>query len=62
MIFADLGYDGGGWIWALVLGGFVFYKGIRIHFRELTPSWGEPFITPKIPLHGEEIGIWDGRI
>ena len=35
IIFAALGYDGGGWIWALVLGGFVFYKGVRIHLRDL---------------------------
>jgi len=35
MIFAALGFDAGGWIWAIALGGFVFYKGIRIHFRDL---------------------------
>jgi len=34
-IFAGLGFDAGGWIWALALGGFVFYKGVRIHFRDL---------------------------
>lgn len=35
MIFAALGFDAGGWIWALTLGGFVFYKGVRIHLRDL---------------------------
>lgn len=34
-IFAGLGFDAGGWIWALALGGFVFYKGVRVHFRDL---------------------------
>ncbi len=36
-IFAGLTIDFG-WVWALVLGGMVFYKGIKIHLRELKRS------------------------
>lgn len=35
LIFAALAYEAGGWIWALALGGFVIYRGIRIHLRDL---------------------------
>jgi len=56
MIFAALGYDGGGWIWALALGGFVFYKGVRIHFRELTLSWNDQIYTTKNAVTGR--GNW----
>ena len=36
-IFAGIAIDFG-WVWALVLGGIVFYKGIRIHLRDLKRS------------------------
>ncbi|MBF0489349.1 MAG: hypothetical protein HQL15_01855 [Candidatus Omnitrophica bacterium] len=32
-------YSDGGWIWGLGLGAIVFYKGVRIHFRELKQPW-----------------------
>ena len=34
-IFAALGYGIGGWIGAIVVGATVFYKGVRLHLREL---------------------------
>ena len=37
LIFAGLVIDFG-WGWALVLGGIVFYKGLRIHLRDLKRS------------------------
>jgi len=40
LIFAGLAIDFG-WGWALALWGIVFYKGIRIHLRELNRSSDE---------------------
>ena len=37
-IFAALGYGIGGWIGAVVVGATVFYKGVRLHLRELKRS------------------------
>ena len=34
-IFAALGYGIGGWIGSVVVGATVFYKGVRLHLREL---------------------------
>jgi len=34
-IFAALGYGIGGWIGAVIVGTTVFYKGVRLHLREL---------------------------
>ncbi len=31
-------YSAGGWVWGLGLGAIVFYKGVRVHFRELKES------------------------
>ncbi len=37
MIFCIV-YSVGGWVWGLALGSLVFYKGVRIHLRELKES------------------------
>jgi hypothetical protein len=37
-IFAALGYGIGGWIGAVVVGATVFYKGVRLHLRDLNRS------------------------
>jgi len=34
-IFAALGYGLGGWLGAVVVGAIVFYKGVRLHLRDL---------------------------
>lgn len=46
-IFAALGYGIGGWIGAVVIGATVFYKGVRLHLRDLNRSqdkWEWDFI------------------
>jgi len=40
-IFAALGYGIGGWIGAVVVGATVFYKGVRLHLRDLKRSHDE---------------------
>jgi len=40
-IFASIGYGIGGAAGAVILGAIVFYKGVRIHFRDLKSSWDD---------------------
>ena len=37
-VFAAFGYGFGGWIGAVALGATVFYKGVRLHLRDLKRS------------------------
>jgi len=46
LIFAGLAIDFG-WGLALALWGIVFYKGVRIHLRELKRSWDDPIFTAE---------------
>ncbi len=55
LIFAALAFDAGGWLWSLALGGFVFYKGVRIHLRDLKQSWSDPILT------AENAVTWNGN-
>jgi len=46
-IFAALGYGIGGWIGAVIVGTIVFYKGVRLHLRDLkhsTDKWEWDFV------------------
>ncbi len=40
-LFAAFGYGIGGWIGAVVVGATVFYKGVRLHLRDLKRSHDE---------------------
>jgi len=53
-IFAALGYGIGGWIGAVIVGMTVFYKGVRLHLRDLSVLLMNGILPDRF---GDRIGI-----
>ena len=47
-----MGAAWGGWVWAAILGGLVFIKGLQVHLRELKRPWGNVGLAEHFPAVG----------